>query len=118
KQERHIVAADIEIAMVDIGNVRQGVQLLQLGTIRVVRDGAVLAIGNSKNLVERLAVGEFFGRVVEFLADNEIDRRAIAQALLRQNRDVRADKSNLDLGIDVLNALGEANVAREPGCTG
>ena len=86
QQERHVVPGDVEIALVDVSDVRQRVEILNLRRVRIVDDLAVLQEGNSGNLFQRLAVGEVDDRVVEFLAADEIDHRAIAQTTFRAAR--------------------------------
>ena len=118
QQERHVVPRDVEIALVNVGDVRQRVEILNLRRIGIVNDLAIFQERNAGNLLERLALGVVDDRVVEFLAANEIDRRAIAQRLLRQHADVRPDKRNLDFGIRLLDRLGNADIAGKSGRRG
>ena len=99
QQERHVVTRNVEIALVDVGDVRQRIQILNLRRVRIVHDLAILQERNAGNLFQRLALGVVDHGVVKLLAGNEIDRRTIAQRLLRQHADMRPHKSNLDLRI-------------------
>src|ERR1700691_5006835 len=56
---------------------------------------------------------ELVNRVVELLAHHEIDLSAILERPFRQHADVRSDKGNLDLGIDLPDLLDQPNVAGE-----
>jgi hypothetical protein len=95
KQERHVIAAHVEIALVDVDNVGHFVEVGDRRTIGVVNDLAILAtIGNAEDFVERLAVGVLDRRVVELTADDEINRLPFSQRPLGKRGDVRADKAN------------------------
>ena len=60
------------------------------------------------------AFGELFAGVVELVAADEVDDRVVAQRLLRQHGDVRADKADLGVGILRLDASAHStSFARE-----
>jgi hypothetical protein len=113
EEEWHCVAAHVQVALVHVGDVRQRVEVLQLWPIGIVSNGSVLAIRNPEDLIEGLPFGKFLGCVIELFADNEIDCLAVAQGLLGQHGYVWADKSNLDLGVRIFYALGQADVTRK-----
>ena len=96
EQERHVVAAGIDVALVDVHHVRQSVEILNRGTVRIVNDLSIrAAIGDAENLAQRLAVGKFHGRVVELAPHDKIDGRAFLERLLRQGRNVRPHERDL-----------------------
>ncbi len=99
--------------MVNVGDVGQGIEVLNLRPVGIVHDRAVLPVRNSQNLLQRLALRELDHGVIKFLAADEIDGRAIFQRLLRQHGDVRAHKSNLDLRDWRLDGLRQPDIARE-----
>ena len=76
-----------------------------------MNDLPILQKRNAGNLFERLALGVVHDGVVEFLAADEINFRAVAQRLLRQHAHVRSDKRNFDLGIGLLDGLRDPHVA-------
>ena len=59
QQERNVVLRDIQVALVDVGDPGQRVEILDLRAVGIVHDLAVLAVADAENLFERLAVGEF-----------------------------------------------------------
>ena len=118
QQERHVVTGHVEIALVNVGDVRKRIQILNLRRIRIVHDLAVLQEGNAGNVFQRLAFGVVDHGVIKLFAGHEIDRRTIAQRLLRQHAHVRSNESNLDLGIASLDGARQANVARKAGGRG
>src|SRR5215472_17293637 len=75
KQEGHVVALDLQIALIDITREWERIQffLVQLGPLRVVHDLAVFSIANAQNLAERLPVRVFNSRMIELPARHEID---------------------------------------------
>ncbi len=118
KQEWNVVAADIEVLAVNVRYVRQSIQVLDGWPVGIVHDHAVFAIGNPKNLFERLALRIFNDRVIEFLAADDIDYFGFHQSLFRQNADVRSHEGDLDGGICFLDGLGNPHVALKARGTG
>src|SRR5581483_9030124 len=110
QQKRHVVARHIEVSLVNVGYVRQGVEVLNLRRIRIVHGLPVFQIRDSRNLIQRLSVGEVNHRIVEFLAGDEINRGACAQRFFRQHADVRTNKGDLDAWITLLYGLRQADV--------
>ena len=113
QQERDVVAADIQVAPVDVGYVRQSVQILDGRTVGIMNDPTVFAVGNAENIFDRLALRVFDDGVVEFLAAGYVDDFRFHQRLLRQHADVGSDEGNLDVRIAVFDRLSDADVARE-----
>ena len=113
QQKRNVVARYVEIALVNFGDVRQRVQILNLRSVGIVHDLSVLQVRHASDLRQRLAVRVVDDRVVKFLAANEINLRAIAQRFFRQHAHVRPHKGNLDLRILLLDRARQKNVARE-----
>ena len=94
EQERHVVAFDLKIALVDLRSKGQSIQFfsVQLAARGVVHDLAVFAIAGSENLIEGLAVCIFGDGVVEFAADDEIDVQTAVQCLFGLDVPVRTNK--------------------------
>ena len=118
KQERYVVATDVEIARVDFSDVRQRIEVADGLGIRIVGDDAVLSIADAWDFFERLTVGEVHYGVVEFLAHDEIDGRTVVEALLGQSSYVRPDKGDLQLGIGGLHGRSQLHVTGEAGGAG
>src|SRR6185437_6909490 len=68
EQERHVIARDIEIALIDVGHIGQYVEVLNLRTIGIVHHAPVLPVRDPENLVERFALRKLDDRVIELLA--------------------------------------------------
>ena len=113
QQERHVVALDFQIALVNVCGKRQRVQLfrVQLRTFGVVNDLAVFAIADARNLAERLSVRVIHHRVIELSARYEIDVLASVQRLLGLDVSVRPDESNLHARVGFLDFPDELDVA-------
>src|SRR5947207_9988446 len=118
KQEGNVVTADVQVSVINVGHVRQGIQVLQLRAISGVCDPAIFPIRDSQNVFESFALGKLFYGVIKFLADHEIDGSAFPQTLLRLNRYMRTHERNLDVWICILDPLDELNVSREARCAG
>src|ERR1700726_4567447 len=89
----------------------QGIQVLKLRPVGIMPNRSILPVRSPENLVDRLAVGKFLHRVIEFLAYHEINGASLAQGLLRQNRYMRAYECNFDFGVRFLNTLCQADVS-------
>ncbi len=115
QKERHVVALNLQIALVNIGRKRQRVQLLgvQLRTRRVVDDFAFLAITDAHDLLNGLPVRVFHHGVVKLAVCHEIDVFACQQCFIRLDVPVRADKRDLQAGIRFLDLADELDVAAE-----
>src|SRR5882724_1792985 len=111
EQEWNVITAYVQIAVVNVGHVRQRVQILQLRTIGGVCDYAIFPVGNSQNVFKGFALGKFFDRIVEFLADDKINCWRLDQSPLRQYGHVWADEGNLNPRIYVLDTLGQPDVS-------
>ena len=72
KQEGHVVAGHVHVALVDFGGPGHGVEVFDLGTVGVVEDLAVEPVADAEDLVEGLALGELDHGVVELAAADEI----------------------------------------------
>src|SRR5271157_3989633 len=74
KQERHVVATWINISFIHVHHIRQGVEVVYGWTIRIVDDFSVrAAVGDPKDLVQRLAVGKLDRGVVELAPHHKIE---------------------------------------------
>ncbi len=83
-----------------------------------MHDFAVPQERDPEDFVQWLTLGILDYGVIEFLASYKIDRRAFAQRLLRQDSNVRANKTDLDVWIRFFDCASQANIAREAGCAG
>ncbi len=86
KQKRHVVAADVQVAPVNVGDVRKRIQILDRRPVGIVHDLAILAIGDAEDLIDRLAVGVFDDGIVEFLAADHVDDFGFIKRLFREGR--------------------------------
>ena len=101
QQERDVVVLDRQVALVDLGGKRQRVEFggLQRRPRRVVDNFAVVPVAHARNLGKRLALRELDDRVVELAADDEVDLLAGQQAFVRLDLHVRADETDLGVGL-------------------
>ena len=113
EQEWHVVSGDIQVTTIDLGDVGQGIKVLNLGAVRGMHDRAILQERDAEDFFQRLALREFADRVVEFLAHHEIDFTTILQRPFGQHADMRSDESDLNLRIGFLDLFYQANVAGE-----
>jgi len=113
QQKGDVVARDVEIALVDLGHMRQGIKVLDLRPVGIVHDLTVFQIGDTENFLQRLALGVLDHGVVELFAGHEINDRTIAQGLFGQHTDVRPHEADFDVRIGVLDGAGQPDVAGE-----
>src|SRR5208337_4363009 len=118
EQERHVVAADVQVAPVDVGHMRQRVKILDGRPVGIMQSRAVLAVGNAQNVFDGLALRVLDDGVVELLAADDVNDLRVHQRLFGQHADVGSDEGDLDVRIAVFNGLGYADVAREPRSAG
>ena len=112
QQERHVVAGDVHVALVDLGGPGHRVEVFDLRAVGIVLDDAVgVLVADAENFVERLAVGELDDGEVELAAADEVDDRALVEGAVGVGGDRRADEGDLDGGIGALDGLGQALVA-------
>ena len=78
QQERHVVFLNGQIALVDVGGKRQGVELrgFQRRTRGVVHHFAVVHVAGAGDFRERLSLRVLDHGVVEFAAHDEVNIRA------------------------------------------
>ena len=113
QQERHVVACDVHVALVDLGGPGHRVEVFDLRAVWIVLDDAArVLVADAENLVQRLAVGVLDDGEVELAAADEVDNCAFVQGAVRVGRDRWPNKRNLDRGIGVLDGLGQPLVAR------
>src|ERR1700675_4083466 len=113
QQEGHVVARDVQIALVNVGYVGQGIEILNLRPVGSMHALTMFQIRNAQNFLERLALCILHDRVVEFLASHEIDGWAVAQRLLWQYGYVRPNEANLYARIGVLDRSCQPDVSGE-----
>ena len=72
-----------------------------------------IAIGDAVDRGQVAALGDLLDGEVELVARDEVDRRALAQALLRLHRDLGADEADLQRRVGVLQRLRHLHVGGE-----
>src|SRR5271157_685045 len=115
QQERHVVARDVEIALVNPGHPRERIQVFDRRRFRVVDDGAVPAETHAGQLLQWLAVGVVHNLAIELPPHHEIDGFGAAQRFFRLRGDGRTDERHLQLGVRVLHHPGYLGVHVETG---
>ena len=120
--ERHVrmqqiadeVVLDAQVALVDLGDERQRVHVLEDRAVLVVHDPArTVAIRDAVDRRPVAALGDLLHREVELVARDEIDRRALAQAFVRLHRHLGADEADLQRRVRVLQRRRHLHVGRE-----
>ena len=110
QQERHVVAAEIEIAFVGLGDPGQRVEIFDYRRVGVVLKTAVLSEDNAGDFVQRFALGEVAYLVVEFTLHDKIDGGRGTQGGFGLDSSRRPDERNFHLGIQVAHHLGDLHV--------
>ena len=104
------ISFDLEVALIDIGDPRQRVHVMDKFTFGIMKDFAVLAIGESGNFSERTAFGNFLARKIKFLAPNPVNRGRRLQGFRGQHRGLRANEANGRAGLLLVYGLGHCAV--------
>jgi hypothetical protein len=112
-QKGDVVAGYVQVALVNVGNVRQSIQVGERGTVGIMDYLFILAIRDARYFRQRRAIGEFHDRPVKFAPDHEIDCRSVAQRLLGQGADMRADEGDLEPGVGGLDRRRKFAVTAE-----
>jgi hypothetical protein len=97
---------DVEITLVDVGDVGERIQVFNGRRIRVVDGDTILSIRNAQDCFWRAAVGKFHNRIIEFLPTDEVNGWAIFERFLGKHRHMRTNKSNPDIWISLLDSVG------------
>ncbi len=106
-----------QIALVDFGDEGQLIHLFQDRPIAVVGYDAVRAAkAQTVYCIVRPAFRDLFDRKIEFLAGDKIDGRRSPEAVFRLDRNLGADKSDLELRIHILECLSDPEVGGEGRC--
>src|SRR6267142_876102 len=115
QQERHVVALDLQVTLVNIGSKRQSIELfrVQLRPRRVVHDLAVLAIAGSGNLLKRFAMRVFGDGMVKLAAHEKINIFARRQSFIRTDMSVWTNERDLDPRMNFFDLADELQVAME-----
>src|SRR3954464_508042 len=79
KQKGDVVFRDIQVAPVDVGDVRQSVQILDLRGVRIVDDLPIFQKRSPRNLLQWFALGVIHDGKIEFFAADKIDLRTLPQ---------------------------------------
>ncbi len=91
---------DLQIALVSVHHPRQDVHVGDHFALAIVDDFALgIAIGQAVNLRQRPPFGHFLAGEIEFLAPDPINGRGSLQRFGRQDRRVRADKTDFRAGL-------------------
>src|SRR5262249_6513309 len=97
----------------------QRIHVLEHLAVLVVDDSAApVAVGQPLDVLPGHLVGDFLDREVEFVAGDEIDSGRVEEALLRLDRNLCSDESDLRLRIDRLDHLRRLRVQLEGGRRG
>src|SRR5467141_3003884 len=113
QQERHVVAFDFQVTLVDVRGERQRVQFfgVQLWAFRVVHDLSVFAVAHAQNFAQRFPVRVFHHRVVALSAGHKIDVRAGIQRLIGLYMAMWSDESDLQARVGFLDFPDKLDVA-------
>src|SRR2546427_10208988 len=117
KQVADRIVLDHEVTLVDIHHKRQRVHVLENGTVRRVPDLAVRPEAETENRLEGPAPGDVLNREVELVPRDEVDRGRSRQRSLWIHGDVRADETDPEPRIRLLQRFCNANVVSERGRT-
>ncbi len=108
------VLLHLQVALVDRGDPRQVVHLLQDRTIRIVGDRALgVAPAEARDLRPGDVVGDVLDGEVELVAGDEVHDRRLDQAAVRLHRDLGADQAGLEVRVDRLQRLNGLHVRLE-----
>ena len=108
------IILDAQVALVDLGDERQLVHVLEDRAILVVHDPAgVVAIRNAIDRGPVASLGNFLDGEVELVARHEVDRRALAQAFVRLHRHLGADEADLQRRVGLLQRRRHLHVGGE-----
>src|SRR5262249_3185759 len=118
QQEWNVIARDVEVTLVYISNVGQGIEVFDLRTIGIVHDTSILPVGDAENLIERLTLRELYDRVVELFSANKVDGSTFVQCFVRRCGNWRPYEGDLQFGVRRLHRLGESLVSGPAGSTG
>ena len=73
EQEWDIVAANVEVAAIDVGDMRERIEIVDGRAVGIVHDLSIFAVGNAEDFVERFSLRVFDDRIIEFLAADDVD---------------------------------------------
>ncbi len=110
QQERNVIPAEVQIALVDLRNPGQLVEILDVAAFRIVNVRAVLAVADAGKILERRALGVVGDLIIELAAHDEIDRLGRVQNFIRLDGHRRSDEGDLHLGVRVLHHLRDLHV--------
>src|SRR5882724_180607 len=78
EQERNVVLADVEVALVNVDHVGKGIQVLDRWTIWIVNALSVFQVRNSRDVGQQLPIRKLYRREVKFPAHDEVNGRAVS----------------------------------------
>src|SRR5882724_5967905 len=78
EEERNVVLAHIEVALVNVDHVGKGIQVLDGGTVWIVNALSIFQERDSRDIGQRLPIGKLYSRKVKFPAHDEVNGSAIA----------------------------------------
>ena len=114
QQERNVVAREVEIALVDLGDPGQLIQILderRLPGLWTMLPS--LAEADAGQLFERLALGVVGDLVIELAAHDEIDRGLVRSAFSGSTVTGGPTNATFSFGFDVLHHLARSSRRRE-----
>ena len=117
-QIRDLVVFDLQVPVVDLGDHGQGVQILEIGPVRVVMDAVAFPVAEAQNLFPGAPLGDFGDGIVEFPAGHEIHLGAGSQGLLGEDGHLRTHQAHLQLGILGFETADRFQVVLEGGAGG
>ena len=82
QQERHVVALDLQIPLVNVRRKRQRIQIVKRSPVGIVNEAAVFAEAHTLNVFELLTFGKFLERVIDLFSDYKINRLGGLQRLI------------------------------------
>ena len=108
------IILDHEVALVDRCDEGQRIHVLEDRALVVVHDGAVAPTPRQAGDAREIAAfGDLLDGEIKLVACHEIDRVRSLQALLWLDRDLGADQTDLEAGLERLERLGGAHVGGE-----
>ena len=108
------IILDPEIAVIDVGDERKLVHVLEHGPLAVMDDLAGgIAIAQAVDRLPGLTLGDLFDGEIELVARDKVEHRRGGEALLRLDSHFGADEADLEFRVTRLHRLRDLHVVRE-----